>query len=127
MLKPPDSTRFPRSKDSFEHVKNKWFPEVSSQASSTNNAIYVLVGTKLDLRDGVPEGMQVATQPPPATGSESVSTADGEALATQLGLHSYVECSALTQDNLKTVFDTTIKAVLAPKNSSGGGSCCSVQ
>jgi len=116
-----------RSKDSFEHVRNKWFPEVSKQTSSSANAVYVLVGTKLDLRDGVPEGMQVATQPPPTAGSQSVSTAEGDELAQQLGMHAYVECSALTQDNLKSVFDTTIKAVLAPKASENAGGCCTIQ
>lgn len=108
-------------------MRNKWFPEVSKQTSSAANPVYVLVGTKLDLRDGVPEGMQVATQPPPASGSESVSTEEGTALAAELGMHAYVECSALTQDNLKSVFDSTIKAVLVPKESGAAGGCCTIQ
>lgn len=106
-------------------MKSKWFPEITTQA---NSAVYVLVGTKLDLRDGVPEDMKVATVPPPASsGTDFVTTEEGQALAAQVGAAVYMECSALTQQALKDVFDTTIKNVLSPKTAGGAGGCCTVQ
>jgi hypothetical protein len=47
-----------------------------------------------------------------------ISDAEGQALARELGALRYVECSALTQNNVKTVFDTAVLAVL---NSAKGG------
>uniref|UniRef100_G1ND39 Ras homolog family member Q n=5 Tax=Neognathae TaxID=8825 RepID=G1ND39_MELGA len=36
-------------------------------------------------------------------------------VGTQIGAYCYVECSALTQKGLKTVFDEAIIAILTPK------------
>lgn len=44
-----------------------------------------------------------------------VSTAEGEAMAKELGAYKYHECSALTQTNLKTVFDDAIRCAMMPK------------
>jgi hypothetical protein len=59
----------------------------------------VLVGTKLDLR--------LAGGRP---GADVVTTEMGEKMARKLGAAAYVECSALTQDNLKKVFDVSVDA-----------------
>ncbi len=81
------------SPSSFANVSNKWLPEIRRHAPHTP---VLLVGLKTDLRnnDSWPGAVK--------------STADGHALARSLGLV-YRECSALTQDGLKEVFDTAVR------------------
>merc|ERR1712144_145467 len=45
---------------------------------------------------------------------QPLSQQDGENLSKELGAKGYVECSALTQDGLKGVFDEAIRAAMAP-------------
>lgn len=54
-----------------------------------------------------------------------VTEAEAVAVARQIGAVSYIECSALTQKNLKEVFDTVILTALHyynNNNNNGGGS-----
>ncbi|BFZ64583.1 Rho GTPase protein rac1 [Saitoella coloradoensis] len=94
------------SPPSFENVRTKWFPEISHHAPGVPT---ILVGTKLDLREdkttidklrekrmapiGYPQGLQMAKD---------------------ISAVRYLECSALTQKGLKSVFDEAIRAVLVP-------------
>ncbi|ETN81254.1 hypothetical protein NECAME_17927 [Necator americanus] len=57
----------------------------------------VLVGTQVDLRW--------------QTSKDTVSTAKGRQLSSQIGAE-FFECSALTQHNLKQMFDSAILAAL---------------
>ena len=82
------------SHTSYENIRQKWIPEIHHHVPLTP---FLLVGTKIDLRNGDANALQKS---------------EGEILAKQLGAKMYVECSALTQDGLKTVFDQAIKAVL---------------
>jgi len=45
-------------------------------------------------------------------GERPVLEAEGKATARRIGAESYIECSALTQHNLKEVFDVAVRAVL---------------
>jgi len=92
------------SQASFDNVTAKWHPEISHHAPGVP---IVLVGTKLDKRDpNAPKG-------PPGTGP--ITYEQGLECASKIGAYKYVECSALTQMNLKAVFDNAIRAVIAPK------------
>ncbi|TMW83311.1 hypothetical protein EJD97_002153 [Solanum chilense] len=70
-------------------------------------AFSLIMGTKLDLR----EDKQFIRDYP---GACTISTEEGEELKKQIGAVAYVECSAKTQQNVKSVFDTAIKVVLQP-------------
>ncbi|XP_075035783.1 ras-related C3 botulinum toxin substrate 1 isoform X1 [Mixophyes fleayi] len=91
---------------SFENVRAKWYPEVRHHCPSTP---IILVGTKLDLRDDKDtiEKLKEKKLTP-------ITYPQGLAMAKEIGAVKYLECSALTQRGLKTVFDEAIRAVLCP-------------
>ncbi|XP_039543819.1 ras-related C3 botulinum toxin substrate 1 [Pimephales promelas] len=91
---------------SFENVRAKWYPEVRHHCPNTP---IILVGTKLDLRDDKDTiGKLKEKKLTPITYPQ------GLAMAKEIGAVKYLECSALTQRGLKTVFDEVIRAVLCP-------------
>ncbi|KAM7317344.1 hypothetical protein ACRRTK_023646 [Alexandromys fortis] len=92
---------------SYENVRAKWFPEVRHHCPSTP---IILVGTKLDLRDDKDtiEKLKEKKLAP-------ITYPQGLALAKDIDSVKYLECSALTQRGLKTVFDEAIRAVLCPQ------------
>ena len=96
------------SSTSLENVKNKWYPEIQHHSPGTP---FILVGTKLDLREE-----QEASSP----AGTFVDTSAGERVASELGAKKYIECSAKTQAGLKDVFDEAIGAALAHRSAGGG-------
>jgi len=97
------------SPSSFENVKAKWYPEVSHHCPETP---VMLVGTKLDLRedkDTCDKLIEKSLSP--------LTYAQGLQMAKEINAVKYLECSALTQKGLKTVFDDAIRAVLSPRQS----------
>lgn len=81
---------------SFENVREKWFPEVR------HHCPYIpclLVGTQIDLRDDSSVQEKLARQK-----VQPVHKEDGDRMAKELGAVKYVECSALTQYQVKDVF-----------------------
>ena len=82
------------SKTSFENVKQKWCPEITHHS---RNSPWILVGTKSDLR---------------SQGGDCVTADEAHNLCKELGARVYMECSALSQHNLKEVFETAIRFVL---------------
>lgn len=52
-----------------------------------------------------------------------ISTESGERLARELAAVKYLECSALTQQGLKNVFDEAIIAALEPPKKDKRGKC----
>ncbi|XP_037320458.2 ras-related C3 botulinum toxin substrate 1-like [Pungitius pungitius] len=91
---------------SFENVRAKWYPEVRHHCPNTP---IILVGTKLDLRDDKDtiEKLKEKKLSP-------ITYPQGLAMAKEISSVKYLECSALTQRGLKTVFDEAIRAVLCP-------------
>jgi small GTP-binding protein len=92
------------SPSSFDNVKSKWFPEVQHHAPSVP---IILVGTKSDLRNDH-EMISKLT----AKGLHVISPDAAQNRAAEIGAVRYLECSALTQEGLKTVFDEAIRAAL---------------
>ncbi|XP_013916769.1 PREDICTED: rho-related GTP-binding protein RhoV [Thamnophis sirtalis] len=85
---------------SFQNITEKWIPEIRTHNPQTP---VVLVGTQADLRDDVKVLISLNryhVKPVPRT--------QAEGLAEKIRAQTYVECSALTQKNLKEVFDTAI-------------------
>uniref|UniRef100_A0A8V0YHK2 small monomeric GTPase n=37 Tax=Neognathae TaxID=8825 RepID=A0A8V0YHK2_CHICK len=103
---------------SYENVRAKWFPEVRHHCPSTP---IILVGTKLDLRDDKDtiEKLKEKKLSP-------ITYPQGLALAKEIDSVKYLECSALTQRGLKTVFDEAIRAVLCPQPTRTKKRACSL-
>jgi len=106
---------------SFENVRAKWYPEVSHHCPNTP---IILVGTKVDLREDSPtiEKLSAKRQAP-------ISYEQGLQMMQEIKGIKYMECSAITQQGLKAVFDEAIRAVLHPepvgkkKGGRGRGGC----
>ncbi|KAJ3430258.1 hypothetical protein M0813_28924 [Anaeramoeba flamelloides] len=96
------------SPSSFENVKNKWIQEIKHYCPK---APIVIVGTKLDLRDDQDTVMKLYEN-----NLKPVSYQDGLDLSKEMGAVNYLECSALTQKNLKEIFDSVIKSVIEPED-----------
>uniref|UniRef100_A0AC35U6L4 UEV domain-containing protein n=1 Tax=Rhabditophanes sp. KR3021 TaxID=114890 RepID=A0AC35U6L4_9BILA len=91
---------------SFENVRAKWYPEVSHHCPDTP---IILVGTKLDLREDR-ETIEKLNERRLAP----ITQQQGNRMAQEIKAVKYLECSALTQVGLKSVFDEAIMAVLRP-------------
>ncbi|KAI4882424.1 hypothetical protein NFI96_021737 [Prochilodus magdalenae] len=89
---------------SFQNVGEKWVPEIRRRCPMTP---VLLVGTQCDLRQDVKVLIELARRR-----ERPVAEHDARALADKIGAVTYVECSALTQKNLKEVFDAAIAAGL---------------
>lgn len=92
--------------NSFENVRGKWYPEIKHHVL---RAPIILVGTKLDLRNdpAMVEKLRARFLAP-------ITYPQGASMAREIRAVKYLECSALTQQGVKTVFDEAIRAVLHP-------------
>lgn len=100
---------------SFDNVKAKWIPEIQHHAPGVP---LVLVGTKSDLRDDQEQISQLQSK-----GLVMVTPQAADQMAGEIGAAKYLECSALTQEGLKAVFDEAIRAALQPKKKKKKGGC----
>uniref|UniRef100_H3DJY3 Ras homolog family member Ua n=1 Tax=Tetraodon nigroviridis TaxID=99883 RepID=H3DJY3_TETNG len=92
------------SPTSFQNVPEKWVPEIRKHVPC---APLILVGTQCDLREDVKVLIDLARYR-----ERPVEPAEAQECAAEVGAVAYVECSSLTQKNLKEVFDTAILASL---------------
>lgn len=99
-----------------------WINEIRQSSSPSRSAPIVLVGTKIDLRTNRAEIELLAKSK-----QKPITREQGEQTAKQYGALAYIECSALTQENIKETFDAAIIAALTPTPSqrSGPSCCCS--
>jgi len=103
------------SNSSFENVKTKWVPEIQHHAP---NVPILLVGTKSDLRKDDNTIKQLNSR------QQSMVTVDGaQRMAKEIGAVNFLECSALTQEGLKQVFDEAIRAAMTRPTKSKKNRC----
>lgn len=104
--------------NSFYNVADKWYPEISHHAPGVPK---ILVGTKLDLRDNMAELERLKSRK-----QMPITLQQGEAMRKKIGAVVYKECSALTQNGLKDIFDEAIKVVLFPEQQKKKKSKCTL-
>ncbi|MDX8391166.1 MAG: Rho family protein [Mariprofundaceae bacterium] len=85
------------SPSSFQHVASKWALELEHHAPGIP---IILVGTKSDLRDDM-----IVNQAVQSLDLHAISPEEADIMRRKIGAKAYMECSALTQDGLKSVFD----------------------
>ncbi|KAH7713029.1 small GTPase Rac protein 1, partial [Aphelenchoides avenae] len=91
---------------SYENVRARWYPEIAHHCSGTP---VMLVGTKTDLRDDPEVCIKLQKRRlAPITHDQGVQ------MAKEIGAVKYLECSALTQEGLKELFDEAVRTVLYP-------------
>jgi len=100
---------------SFDNCKSKWFPEIQHHAP---NVPIILVGTKSDLRNDANMLQQLQ-----AKGLSVISKEQAEGRAREINAKCYMECSALTQEGLKAVFDAAINAAINKPKPKPKGKC----
>jgi len=93
------------SSSSYENVKTKWVPEIQHHAP---NVPILLVGTKSDLRKDENTIKQLNSRQ-----QTMVTVEAGQKMAKEIGAVNFLECSALTQEGLKQVFDEAIRAAMS--------------
>lgn len=89
---------------SFQNVAEKWVPEIQNHSPGVP---LLLVGTQSDLREDVKVLIELSRYR-----ERPVDPREAEACAEEIGALCYMECSSLTQKNLKEVFDAAILASL---------------
>eukprot|EP00466_Bigelowiella_natans_P013538 jgi/Bigna1/49089/estExt_Genewise1.C_390073 len=89
---------------SLDNVRKRWAPELQHYSG---NSILLLIGNKSDKRH-----CQDTIEKLWKEGKGLVSRESAIAVANAIGAQDYHECSALTTEGLKTVFDEAIQQVL---------------
>ena len=90
---------------SYDNVEGKWKPEIEQHCAGVP---IILVGTKIDIRDDAEQMKRLQEK-----NITPIDEAKGQQLCQKIGAIKYIECSALTQHNLKYVFEEAVRAVLA--------------
>uniref|UniRef100_A0A3Q3VL06 Ras homolog family member V n=1 Tax=Mola mola TaxID=94237 RepID=A0A3Q3VL06_MOLML len=93
---------------SFDNITSKWIPQIRACNLA---APIVLVGTQSDLCLNVDVLIYLDKR-----GTKPVPYSQARRLAHRIRAHDYVECSALTQHNLKDVFDCAVFAAIQHKH-----------
>jgi len=100
---------------SFDNIKSKWWPEIQHHAPGVP---IILVGTKADLRHDQNTQNTLASK-----GLQMIPPESANGRAKEIGAQKYLECSALTQEGLKAVFDEAIRAALNKPKPKKSGKC----
>ncbi len=82
----------------------KWLPELNEKNA---RAIKLFVGNKIDLRN---DNLLLTAEK-----NAHIMKQTAEKILNEMG-HKYIECSAMTQEGLKTAFDEAIRSFLKKKD-----------
>ncbi|KAB0798464.1 hypothetical protein PPYR_09457 [Photinus pyralis] len=112
--------------NSFINVKEKWIPELQEHYSKIP---FMVVGTKIDLRFDTDTIEKLTAQ-----GRKPITKEEGEVLAKELSANAYLECSALTRENVDSVFKEALqiavsqREIATPKEENGKkcSPCCGI-
>lgn len=97
---------------SFYNVSGKWIPEITHHCPNTP---FIIVGTKIDLRDDTASSPAGGAGTGSVVGVTPITYEQGVELARVSGAAKYMECSAMTQLGLRSVFEEAIRVAIAPK------------
>jgi len=89
---------------SFVNVKDRWWPELQHHCPKVP---IILVGTKIDLRTDEKTLEDLRKQ-----GKQPINPQQGAEKAKEISALKYLECSALTREGLKNVFDEALTSVV---------------
>uniref|UniRef100_A0AC34FKF7 Rho GTPase n=1 Tax=Panagrolaimus sp. ES5 TaxID=591445 RepID=A0AC34FKF7_9BILA len=95
------------SPPTLQSILSKWLPEVRAVAPDTP---VILVGTQSDLRHNLTQILEYKRR-----GINPIDAKQVRKIADQHNID-FIECSALTQQNLKEVFDKAILHTLSKSN-----------
>jgi len=87
---------------SFEHIPTFWIPELRSFCEDAN---IIIVGNKIDLLNNT-----VFINTLHCSGKTPVTIEEADRLAKEYNLAASLRCSALTQENLKNVYECAIRS-----------------
>jgi GTPase SAR1 family protein len=99
--------------DSMENILTKWILELNKFIPGV---LIILVGTQVDLRDSSNINSNEPSRP------RHISTREGEELKEKIKAVKFIECSAITQLNIKEIFDSCVQ-VYANSNKKVQPSC----
>jgi len=104
------------SPDSLENIPEKWVPEVKHFCP---NVPIILVGNKKDLRTDQNTIRELARNR-----QAPVRYEEGQQMANKIGAIRYIECSALTKDGVRKVFEEATRAALKRKKDKKSSNKC---
>jgi len=102
------------SRDTYKSVQD-WYKDL---VRVVENIPIVLVGNKKDLRTDSYTIKELSR-----TKQSPVSYNDGESMAQRIGAKCYLECSALTKENVDNVFQQATRAALARQQKKKKNKC----
>ena len=106
---------------SLKNVEHKWLPEIRNHCP---NALFILVGTKSDLRDNFEFIEKMRRQ-----NKKMVLKMDAETKGYMLGASHVLECSAKNQKGLVNIFEEAVRLVINKRGLYARASrnqCCTI-
>eukprot|EP01100_Stratorugosa_tubuloviscum_P011045 TRINITY_DN484_c0_g4_i1.p1 TRINITY_DN484_c0_g4~~TRINITY_DN484_c0_g4_i1.p1 ORF type:complete len:198 (+),score=42.58 TRINITY_DN484_c0_g4_i1:178-771(+) len=100
--------------NSFVNVKDRWHVEIKHHCPSVP---IILVGTKTDLREDPQALAELSKQD-----KSPITNTQAENMVKELGALNYLECSALTRNGLKNVFDEALTSIVCRTKKPGAKS-----